>query len=280
MFSLALGAVAFSLPFTLSKTTTYSVSASADDDMTASSTFVLAKLSHLDPRTSTCTFLALVCFLYILKLAVSAFTSPLRHVPGPFYTRFSRLPLKRSIMTGQRIFFIDNLHKKHGPVVRISPSEVAIADPEAFTQIHRVGSKFMKSIWYQQLANFPKAGVFTMLDSKEHGPRRRLLSRPFSRTHLVEHWERIVKDKVKLCVSKIKRDALEGNAELFNWWMLLASDVSAHLAFGESFRMLETEEVRLIREAREQWKSDCYATVEIRSHESPQEAHHRRWHVC
>jgi hypothetical protein len=30
---------------------------------------------------------------------------------------------------------------------------------------------------------------------------------------------------------------------VYNWWMLLASDVSAHLAFGESFRMLETGHV-------------------------------------
>jgi len=84
-----------------------------------------------------------------------------------------------------------------------------------------------------------------MLDPREHGPRRRLLSRPFRRTHLVEHWERVVKEKAKLCGAKIKRDVEGGGrAEVFNWWMLLASDVSVHSAFGESSRMLETEEVR------------------------------------
>jgi cytochrome P450 len=146
-------------------------------------------------------------------------------------------------MGGRRSFFIHDLHQKYGPVVRISPYEVAISNLEDFQKIHKIGSGFLKSLWYQKLANFPKPGVFTMVDTKEHGPRRKLLSRPFSRSFLVEHWEPIVKEKVELCISQIKKDAEKGCADVFKWWMLLASDVSAHLAFGESFRMLHTGEV-------------------------------------
>jgi cytochrome P450 len=78
-----------------------------------------------------------------------------------------------------------------------------------------------------------------MLDPREHGPRRKLLSRSFSRTYLVENWEAVVREKALLVVTKIKEDAMIGTADVYNWWMLLASDVSAHLAFGESFGMLE-----------------------------------------
>lgn len=103
----------------------------------------------------------------------------------------------------------------------------------------------MKSEWYLRLANFPKAGVFTMLDPREHGSRRKLLSRAFSRTYLVENWESVVREKALLAVTKIRREAEQSPADIYNWWMLLASDVSAHLAFGESFRMLETGHVRV-----------------------------------
>lgn len=82
-----------------------------------------------------------------------------------------------------------------------------------------------------------------MLDPREHGPRRKLLSRSFSRTYLVENWEHKVREKALLAVNKIKADAMKGSADVYNWWMLLASDVSAHLAFGESFGMLETGHV-------------------------------------
>lgn len=172
-------------------------------------------------------------------------TCPTRHLPGPWYTRFTHLRLKRAVVTGQRIFYIDALHKKYGPIVRLSPNEVGVADLDAFKEIHRIGTKYMKSEWYLRLANFPKAGVFTMLDPREHGPRRKLLSRSFSRTYLVENWESTVREKALLAVKKIKADAMESTADVYNWWMLLASDVSAHLAFGESFGMLETGHVGL-----------------------------------
>lgn len=118
-----------------------------------------------------------------------------------------------------------------------------MADLDAFKEIHKIGTKYMKSDWYMRLANFPKAGVFTMLDPHEHGPRRKLLSRSFSRTYLVENWESTVREKALLAVEKIKGDAMRSSADVYNWWMLLASDISAHLAFGESFGMLETGHV-------------------------------------
>ncbi|KAJ4296242.1 hypothetical protein N0V90_006287 [Kalmusia sp. IMI 367209] len=143
-------------------------------------------------------------------------------------------------MTGQRVFYIDSMHKKYGPIVRLSPTEVGVADIEAFREIHKIGTKYLKSEWYQQLANFPKPGIFTMIDPRQHGPRRKLLSRSFSRSYLIEHWEKTVREKVDLCVSQIKKDATRDVADVYHWWMLLASDVTAHLAFGESFNMLQT----------------------------------------
>jgi hypothetical protein len=61
-------------------------------------------------------------------------------------------------MSGRRIFFVDDLHKKYGPVVRIAPTEISIADVAGFKEIHRVGGGYLKSDWYGQLANFPKLG--------------------------------------------------------------------------------------------------------------------------
>lgn len=180
------------------------------------------------------------------------------------------------MVTGQRIFYIDSLHKQYGPIVRLSPTEVGVADLDAFKEIHKIGTKYMKSEWYLRLANFPKAGVFTMLDPKEHGPRRKLLSRSFSRTYLVDNWEPVVREKALLAVTKIKIDALGHTADVYNWWMLLASDVSAHLAFGESFRMLETGRVST---------AECYLLVDRTDHNTgqpihpcPKEIDHGRWY--
>ncbi|KAF2201769.1 cytochrome P450 monooxygenase-like protein [Delitschia confertaspora ATCC 74209] len=173
------------------------------------------------------------------SFAYVAITCPTRHLPGPWYTRFTHLRLKQAVMSGQRIFYVHDLHEKYGPIVRLSPNEVGVADLESFKEIHKVGSKYLKSEWYQRLANFPKPGVFTMTDPREHALRRRLLSRSFSRSYLIEHWESVVREKAQTCVTKIKEEAKKGKTDVFHWWLLLASDVSAHLAFGQSFEMLE-----------------------------------------
>ena len=138
------------------------------------------------------------------------------------------------------------MHKRYGPVVRISPREVAVSDPEGFKQIHAVTTKFTKDIWYENLTNFPRLSVFTMRNPKEHAQRRKLFARGFSKSYLREHWETVVKDKAVLAVQKIKRDAEAGSADLLKWWTFMATDIVGRLGFGESFGMLELGEVRLV----------------------------------
>ncbi|CAI6332173.1 unnamed protein product [Periconia digitata] len=184
--------------------------------------------------------LLLLAGITLAKVAYTGLTCRTKHLPGPWYTRFTHLRLKRAVVTGRRAFYIHDLHQKYGPIVRLSPDEVAVADLNAFKEIHKIGSGFLKSTWYERLANFPKKGMFTMIDPKEYASRRKLLSGSFSKSYLMTHWESTIREKVNLCVSKIKDSATQnGTADVYNWWMLLASDVTAHLAFGESFGMLE-----------------------------------------
>ena len=175
----------------------------------------------------------------------TAITSPLKNIPGPWISRFTNLRLKKAVTGGRRIFYIDALHKKYGPVVRISPREVAVSDAAAFKQIHGVSTKYTKDIWYEKLTNFPRLSVFTMRNLKEHGQRRRLFARGFSKTYLREHWEPTVREKATLAVKKIKAAATAGNADLMKWWTFMATDIVGVLGFGESFGMLELGQVSL-----------------------------------
>jgi hypothetical protein len=177
------------------------------------------------------------------QIVYISLTSPLKEVPGPWISRYTNLQLKLAVTGGRRIFYIDDLHKKHGPIVRISPTEVAVADPAAFKQIHAVSSKFAKDIWYEKLTNFPRLSVFTMRNPREHGQRRKLFARGFSKTYLREHWEPTVREKTSLAVEKIKIDAQTGVADLLKWWTFMATDIVGVLGFGESFGMLELGKV-------------------------------------
>ncbi|KIW06087.1 uncharacterized protein PV09_03258 [Verruconis gallopava] len=201
---------------------------------------------HADGSLNYTRILATLAVVYIgvllLQALARAFTSPLRHVPGPSWSRFTRLPLKKAIVSGRRIFFIDDLHRKYGDVVRIAPDEVSVADVDGFKKIHSVSSKFVKDGWYEELTIFPRQSVFTMQNKELHSARRKLFAKGFSKTYLRENYEGIIAEKARLAVEGIKKRALAGPVDILQWWTFLATDTVGQLGFGESFGMLEKGE--------------------------------------
>ncbi|KAI9162704.1 sterigmatocystin biosynthesis P450 monooxygenase STCB [Paramyrothecium foliicola] len=167
----------------------------------------------------------------------------LRRIPGPFYASFTKLRLKYAVLTGDRTAYIHHLHQQFGPIVRISPEEVSIADPEASKLIHKAGSGYQKSDWYGRFIARPVPTMFTMEDSKSHAVRRKMFARAFSKTEIRTKWEPMVKETVQLAVEKIFQDMIDGEANVYKWWLSMAADVSVHLMFGESFHILEKGEI-------------------------------------
>lgn len=86
--------------------------------------------------------------LNLLQTLYSFKINPLKNIPGPWWSRFTRLPLRLQIIQGRRIYYIDELHAKYGPYVRIAPNEIAVSDVEAISHIHRIGFDYMKTDWY------------------------------------------------------------------------------------------------------------------------------------
>lgn len=86
--------------------------------------------------------------------------------------------------------------------------------------------------------------LFVMPDARSHAVRRRLLARGFSKSNVVQHWAGVVKEKIELAVFQMREEGLRnGTVDVMKWWTLMASDVSSHLLFGESFRTLEQGEI-------------------------------------
>lgn len=133
--------------------------------------------------------------------------------------------------------------------MRVSPSEIAIADFSAWRQIHRVGSDFRKNpAWYQGQSPFQyddhTCGVFGLVDPKVASTRRRLFQTAGTRK-IISEWEPQVVQLVNSTIQKMKQ-ALEssGKCDVMKWWTLQAADVSAELAFGNGFSNVATGKVR------------------------------------
>ncbi|KAE9973613.1 hypothetical protein BLS_003505 [Venturia inaequalis] len=172
-----------------------------------------------------------------------ALTSPLRPIPGPKSTLLTNLPLKLSVLSGTRCHHIDALHRTHGPIVRISPTEVSVNSLEGFKQIHSLRSGFRKSKWYEEFVRLPKLVSFSMSERREHAARRKLFARAFGKTALRREWEGLVRSKCALAVARMGEESRRvGKVDVLKWWMFLASDVVGEISFGEGFGNLERGE--------------------------------------
>lgn len=195
---------------------------------------------------STTLALLSATILWLAHLLYRAVTGPFRKVPGPWYTLFTRVPLGFFAVTGRRISFVHSLHQRYGNTVRIAPNEISCADPQDFKIIHGHGNGWFKSDWYARLSDLdadPEVhNEFSLGDPTLHGARRKLFARAFSKSEIRRNWEDEVRKMVERAMMKMGQEASSnsnGEVDVRKWWVLLASDASSRMAFGESFGLLD-----------------------------------------
>ena len=89
-------------------------------------------------------YIILLLIPLFLHAVYKAYATPLRHIPGPWIANFTRLWLLRAINSREYQRINVELHRKYGPVVRISPNECSIDDPDAANIIYRSRDQLLK----------------------------------------------------------------------------------------------------------------------------------------
>ncbi|TGJ80855.1 hypothetical protein E0Z10_g7924 [Xylaria hypoxylon] len=178
----------------------------------------------------------------ILLLLSSTLSGPLSKVPGPWHTRWTELVSKYYWVIGQKASYIQGLHVKYGPIVRVSPREVYIADPKAVQRVFKIKNEFPKSRWYLDFVPFNET-IFNTPDIAVHRRFRRLLSSPLSESGLKIFLSQI-EYKIDLAIRGMEEEyKTRGAADVYKWWLFMSTDVIGELSFGESFRMLESGKI-------------------------------------
>lgn len=125
----------------------------------------------------------------------------------------------------------------------MNPEFVDVCDTEAVKEIHKGNAGYLKTDFYTRLVAALIPNVFSTLDPKYHAQHRRLLASPISATSLVQH-EPLIREKIHLTISRITEEiSSRGAADVYKWWMFMATDIIGELSFGESFKMLELGKV-------------------------------------
>ncbi|KAI0018876.1 cytochrome P450 [Xylariomycetidae sp. FL0641] len=176
-----------------------------------------------------------------LVIIIQRLNDPLAKIPGPWYAAWTSYVLVYKEVNAVGPLYVQELHKKYGPIVRVSRKSVDVSDPECAKMIHSVKAGYVKSKWYTQDRK-DRDNVFNLRDVAAHRQRRKLLSHPFSESNLKATIP-LIEEKVQLAMKGMKDEMKRrGATDVYNWWMFFTTDTIGELSFGESFNMLESGE--------------------------------------
>ncbi|GAB1211560.1 hypothetical protein ATERTT37_000683 [Aspergillus terreus] len=171
---------------------------------------------------------------------------PLAKVPGPFFARAFYFYSFWYNLNGGRLYLqIQKLHEQYGmrqrPVVRISPNEIHLSDPENCDKIYYVGSRYGKDPAFYGAFGTEKA-TFTTPSPDMHRIKRSALNPFFSRKKVLD-LEEIVQEKAAKLVGRM-RAAFEstGRIDLHHGFRAISVDVITDYAFNHCYGFLDEEE--------------------------------------
>ncbi|KAE8416806.1 cytochrome P450 [Aspergillus pseudocaelatus] len=204
----------------------------------------------LDPYLITCPLYLLALILIIGLLAayyVAGYIKRwhLRDIPGPFIAAFSRIWLILQVRQGRRSLVVNDLHRRHGRIVRLAPNHISVADESAIQAIYGHGNGFLKSDFYNAFLNVDWS-IFTTRSRAEHTRKRKIVSHAFSARSLAQV-EEYAHNNVELLVRQWRKmiDSHEGPDDPYAvidarvWCNYLTFDIIGDLAFGAPLGTLE-----------------------------------------
>ncbi|KAH8677855.1 putative benzoate 4-monooxygenase cytochrome P450 [Xylariales sp. PMI_506] len=189
---------------------------------------------------------ALLPLAVVLYYLVPYYTTngKLRGIPAPFPAQFSNLWLLYVCRRGERYKDADELHKKLGPVVRIQPNHVSIADDEAIPVIYGHGNGFLKAEFYDAFVSI-RRGLFNTRDRAEHTRKRKIVAHTFApksvgqfEPYIHQNLETFAKKWDEIATTQRQPDGF-AHVECLAWFNYVAFDTIGDLAFGAPFGMLE-----------------------------------------
>merc|ERR1711881_513875 len=187
---------------------------------------------------------AAVYGLYLIGLAVyRLYFSPIAKFPGPKLAALTRWYefYYEVVLRGQFSDHIAELHKRYGPIVRITPDELHVNDPPFYDTLFNKNPKSVKNPWFN-----PRFGnatsVFSTCDAAHHKLRRSALNPYFSR-QAIDKCEDMVQSKIQYISEKLapyKDD--DKIINLTRVWDAYSGDVIVEYAFGFCYENLKSED--------------------------------------
>ncbi len=108
------------------------------------------------------------------------FFSPLAGIPGPFWASLSKLWLVYKYNGFNYHKTAMKLHGTYGNLVRISPNEVSVGDPDAVKSIYGAQSKLLKGHWYSGIQPKKDFNLLGQMDFQRNKLGRQMIGPVYS----------------------------------------------------------------------------------------------------
>ncbi|GAB1311344.1 hypothetical protein MFIFM68171_01554 [Madurella fahalii] len=162
----------------------------------------------------------------------------LKHVPGPFLAAFTNFWRFRIQYFGRGAIqpVVHDLHKRYGPVVRVGPNTVSLADPADIGVVFNPRAGFVKADSYGTMRAFVKGrsigSILDIQDEEKSKAIRRAVGGVFLTRNMVEDHERDVDAMVEALVESLERYG-DAAFNLYAHMQRFQIDTMLKVAFGE-----------------------------------------------
>ncbi|RMZ91259.1 hypothetical protein DV736_g1486, partial [Chaetothyriales sp. CBS 134916] len=168
---------------------------------------------------------------------------PLKNIPGPKLAAVTSAYefYYDCILIGKLYFKINKLHDKYGPIVRISPREVHIRDPDFFDKVYNVTNKFSKDTFFYRFLD-SNEGALATETAELHRIRRKPMNRFFSTEAIRRLSQPIMANVEKLCkrLDEFKQSGAPVN--LSNAFRCFVTDNTTDYVLPHGYNMLDNED--------------------------------------
>jgi len=191
-------------------------------------------------------FLALIL---LFKAVYNAFR--LRQFPRSLTWTLSDMTYVFHAAKGDLHYQILSLHQKYGDVVQIQPNHLSFTSVQAIQDIHGFKAIPVKGGLYRnlfQLDGIVKSqNLHSSIDRQYHDKFRRIFGPAFTNSALMG-FEPTIQGYLDKMMKSVKSEAKNGSIDITSYSKYFALDVSAKLAFGDTFNTLESDNHRPLLE--------------------------------
>jgi cytochrome P450 len=150
--------------------------------------------------------LAILGFI-IYSIVYRLYLSPIAHIPGPkiaaltwWYEYYHDV-----VHYGKYIWKVQEFHQQYGPIVRISPYEVHINDPDFLDVLYAASNTNRKDKWHWYTAGLGLPLCTMASDEQNLHRRRRAAMSPFFSKQNVRKLEPLIEERASTLATKLER---------------------------------------------------------------------------